>query len=611
MASRIVLSPHQEAMTTLVWLIGIFLLLIDCTSSTPTMADAEIMTEATVDPPVTLVTTTGGLLWKNMSVTTASSSASSSTTTTSKSSTTLLHSCSGFIPNGHVCAILGPSGSGKSTLLAALAGRSHQHHTTVHGQVTYYTDDERTIRGDASSSFSTVSSSPDPRHVAWLSQVDVFFSLLTPRETLNLAAFLELPHWNDTARHTLVQRHLDSLGLQNVADQMIAAPTLQTTTTATNPKKRRNSQSRGWWSLAKWRSPWTSSLNATNNATTTASLGASGGGGGGWLSGGERRRLSVAVELLSHSSSSASSELWYWMADEPTSGLDASLAVTVLYLIRQQTKARHIPTLTSLHQPRSSVWQWYMDDVILLAPGGHVCYCGPVDQCLPYFANLGYPCPNLTNPAEFLVDLVSLYSPPPLSSFLHNNSSNNGSESTHVNDESWTSMSERQQIVQQRIDFLARSFADYQNKHWSDPDIVRVEQEQRRKQHHDQDTVVRAMPISRDDRSMGQKRFLPKFIQRIPQGFRRWAALWRRSWRQTIRNRPLHIFRFLASLGNAVLLSKVFPSILRNAPPLASSVADRVALLSFGAITMAFLAFLNTVTIFAKERVRNTFNIPP
>ena len=75
MTSHIVLSPHQEAMTTLVWLIGILLLLIDSTSSTPTMADAEIMTEATVDPPVTLVTTTGGLLWKNIS---------SSTTTTSK-----------------------------------------------------------------------------------------------------------------------------------------------------------------------------------------------------------------------------------------------------------------------------------------------------------------------------------------------------------------------------------------------------------------------------------------------------------------------------------------------------------------------------------------------
>ena len=38
--------------------------------------------------------------------------------------TTLLHSCSGFIPNGHVCAILGPSCGGKSTLLAALAGRA-------------------------------------------------------------------------------------------------------------------------------------------------------------------------------------------------------------------------------------------------------------------------------------------------------------------------------------------------------------------------------------------------------------------------------------------------------------------------------------------------------
>ncbi len=46
--------------------------------------------------------------------------------------------------------------------------------------------------------------------------------------------------------------------------------------------------------------------------------------------------------------------------------------------------------------------------VILLAPGGKCCYIGNRTEVMEYFATLGYPCPTETNPAEFLIDLVSI-----------------------------------------------------------------------------------------------------------------------------------------------------------------------------------------------------------
>lgn len=49
-----------------------------------------------------------------------------------------------------------------------------------------------------------------------------------------------------------------------------------------------------------------------------------------------------------------------------------------------------------------------LDFLILLAPGGYICYHGEASQAVSYFTRLGFPCPEQTNPAEFLLDLVSV-----------------------------------------------------------------------------------------------------------------------------------------------------------------------------------------------------------
>lgn len=48
------------------------------------------------------------------------------------------------------------------------------------------------------------------------------------------------------------------------------------------------------------------------------------------------------------------------------------------------------------------------DDVLLMAPGGRVAFCGPASSALHWFASAGFDCPPFHNAAEFLVDLVSI-----------------------------------------------------------------------------------------------------------------------------------------------------------------------------------------------------------
>ena len=60
--------------------------------------------------------------------------------------------------------------------------------------------------------------------VAQLQQHDAFFSMLTPRETVDLAAYLQLGReWKRTERTALVDSILDSLGLRKVEHRQIGA----------------------------------------------------------------------------------------------------------------------------------------------------------------------------------------------------------------------------------------------------------------------------------------------------------------------------------------------------------------------------------------------------
>lgn len=278
----------------------------------------------------------------------------------------LLHSCSGYIPNGHVCAIIGPSGAGKTTLLAALSGttmktRSKQlsghvwldARTTQKDGKTKKSDDAYDDDDEMSWEKSYFSFRQDGQPAALLQQNDLFFSKLTPKETLSLATFLQLTSLGIDDRKTRVQNIMTELGLSRVEHRLIG-----------------ESASSSW---------------SRDNG----------------LSGGERRRLSVALETVT------SPKVFF--ADEPTTGLDSAQAQNVVRIIADIAKKQNIPCLCSLHQPRASIWKM-LDSFILMGPGGHIIYMGSRMEAVDYFASLGYPCPTETNPAEFFVDLVTISS---------------------------------------------------------------------------------------------------------------------------------------------------------------------------------------------------------
>ena len=247
-----------------------------------------------------------GIVWLDLSVRTKRK------TKHSKSVEYILHKSSGFIPNGHLCGIIGPSGSGKSTFLAALSGTTLKStKLQVSGQVWMKNHQlnhkykNQNINQGESSENKTSSSylSTKEGEVAFLQQEDVFFSMLTPYETLTMAARLQLPaNLEYSERQVVVQKLMDSLGLGNeqVQHRRVGDRTV-------------------------------------------------GGEGYGGLSGGERRRLSVAVELITTPK--------LLLADEPTTGLDSSQAEKVMSLIAKVAKEKRIPSICTLHQPRASIWK--------------------------------------------------------------------------------------------------------------------------------------------------------------------------------------------------------------------------------------------------------------
>lgn len=115
------------------------------------------------------------------------------------------------------------------------------------------------------------------------------------------------------------------------------------------------------------------------------------------ISGGEKRRLSVGVQLLLDPS--------VCLLDEVTTGLDSFTARHVVETLKSITSLNRTVVL-SIHQPRYDVFS-LIDNVILLSRGRLV-WTGTSKAMLKHFANLNFPCPDLCNPADFILDLSSI-----------------------------------------------------------------------------------------------------------------------------------------------------------------------------------------------------------
>ncbi|KAK1739468.1 ABC transporter, ABC-G family [Skeletonema marinoi] len=418
----------------------------------------------------------------------------------------LLHPTSGYVPRGSLCGIIGPSGAGKTTFLNSLGGATVNGGLHVTGTI-YYDDGEQQ---------QSQRLSQQNGDIAYLSQHDNFFAMLTPRETLEFAAKLQNQNKKIDDNKELVEKKLSSLGLLHVADRRIGDRT----------KLDGGGGGGGGFGLKK----------ATKRA---------GGGAASGLSGGERRRLSVALELMT--------EPKIFLADEPTTGLDSSQAGKVVNLISKLAKDRNIPSICTLHQPKSSIWKM-LDEFILLAPGGKMCYAGNRNDATAYFKEIGYECPHDTNPAEWFIDLVTI-------------DTDDLEQGTKDID---------------RINFLHHRFLKSCTSLHAGDEQACLDKQQ---------LATNSKDAGTDNRKMFS----------ISRTLQRFGALFQRSLRQNIRNTRVLMLR----LGAAVLQAKLFASIfksVRHDKSLTKSIADRVALLTYGCINLSIMALMKTLDLFAKER---------
>ncbi|CAH01249.1 uncharacterized protein KLLA0_C04477g [Kluyveromyces lactis] len=167
---------------------------------------------------------------------------------------------------------------------------------------------------------------------------------LTVYETLKYAARLRLSHHNESRIETRVRTLISDLGLKNCANTLVG-----------------NDLIKG-------------------------------------ISGGEKRRVSIGIQLLTDPS--------VLLLDEPTSGLDSFTSSTIIELLKKLCQQGKTIILT-IHQPRAEVFADF-GNVLLLAKGGRVAFNGYPSAMIEYFNKEGFTCPQLTNIADYLLDVISV-----------------------------------------------------------------------------------------------------------------------------------------------------------------------------------------------------------
>ncbi|KAH6997467.1 P-loop containing nucleoside triphosphate hydrolase protein [Ilyonectria destructans] len=116
------------------------------------------------------------------------------------------------------------------------------------------------------------------------------------------------------------------------------------------------------------------------------------------ISGGEKRRVSIAIQILTNPQ--------ILLLDEPTSGLDVFTASSIVEILQGLANEGRTIILT-IHQARSDLFNRF-GNVLLLAKGGFPVYAGSTKEMLGYFGKHGYHCPQHTNPADFVLDMITI-----------------------------------------------------------------------------------------------------------------------------------------------------------------------------------------------------------
>lgn len=373
--------------------------------------------------------------------------------------------------------------------------------------------------------------------VGFVHQDDNLFAMLSVRETLTLSANLKAinagNHSSSKNVHSAVAETLQILGLAGVADSMVGVGGINS-----NVKERRKD-----------------TLSAKANDTSINRQKGSGLGAT-RISGGERKRLAIGSEVIS-TGQADTSRVHLLVVDEPTSGLDSYQALRVIRVLKELSQSRGLAVVCTIHQPRTSIFE-LLDDLLLLTPLGKPAYYGPRAEALDYFSKLGFECPPFTNPAEFLIDLVSLD--------YDNTASRISSE--------------------ERIQTLVEKFESNIRPPSPEADV----------------TSIAATDIVKDVPSIKWRPFSFSPARAIDRAVRRFGLLLQRAMRQVMRDDAVNISRVSVFVILAFLIGKVFGSPAEGGFS-QKSVSKRVNVIANAAINVAMLSMIKTLQIVKREKV--------
>jgi len=209
---------------------------------------------------------------------------------------------------GKLIGLMGASGSGKSTLLSVLNGseKPSSGRVVING-IDIHREPER-LKGA----------------IGFIPQDDLLIEDLTVFENLYYSARLCFGHYSKEKIVELVERVLQSLGLQEIRNLKVGSPLQKT------------------------------------------------------ISGGQRKRLNIGLELLR--------EPTILFVDEPTSGLSSRDSENIMDLLKELS-LRGKMIFVVIHQPSSDIFKMF-DTLIILDVGGFQIYYGNPAESVNYFQEI-------------------------------------------------------------------------------------------------------------------------------------------------------------------------------------------------------------------------------
>ncbi|VDN04346.1 unnamed protein product [Thelazia callipaeda] len=125
-------------------------------------------------------------------------------------------------------------------------------------------------------------------------------------------------------------------------------------------------------------------------------IGQSGNGQG--VTSGEAKRLAFASEILTNPS--------LLFADEPTTGIDSFMAYHVVKVLERMASENGKTIICTIHQPASDTFELF--DRVLFLANGKTAFLGSPAEAVRFYAEVGYPIPAHTNPADFFIQTLAI-----------------------------------------------------------------------------------------------------------------------------------------------------------------------------------------------------------